>query len=82
MFKKHIIHASQPTEQALTPTQVIKAYGVPTGVDVSKRTVCVLELGGAVSTLDLFLFCKKNGYKTPQLSTVFVDGTTQTNSFD
>lgn len=68
------------TAKALLPHQVAKAYNFPENVDVSKRTVAVLELGGAYKDSDVFAYCERNGYKKPQLSSIMVDGMTMQSS--
>lgn len=62
------------TEAGLTPMQVGKAYNIPTGLDLSKRTVAILELGGAYNILDIILYCTRYGIKKPKLTSKFVDG--------
>jgi kumamolisin len=62
------------TATALTPLRVAKAYNFPQGVDVSKRTVAILELGGAFNLSDVVAYCNRYGFKVPRITTVFVDG--------
>jgi kumamolisin len=68
------------TATALTPDKVAKAYSFPVGVDLTKRTVAILELGGLFNLSDVVAYCNKYGFKVPQITTVLVDGAAQSSS--
>lgn len=62
------------TQSGLTPMQVAKAYSIPVGVDVSKRTVAIIELDGAFNLKDIARYCTQNSIKMGKISAVFCDG--------
>jgi kumamolisin len=72
-FNSHKVRCPR-TETALTPAQVAQAYSFPEGVDISGRSITILELGGAFQLSDIAAYCKRYGYVMPQIMTVSVDG--------
>ncbi len=75
MHKVHKTHNPRPNVQtALTPMQVAKAYNFPLVDIVKKRTVAILELGGAFKLSDIASYCKSNNIAMPQITVISVDG--------
>lgn len=68
------VFAPHATAQGLYPDQVAKCMSVPTGVDLTKRTVAILEFGGLLNLQDVATYCASRGYKVPQITTVLLDG--------
>lgn len=65
---------------ALTVMQVMKAMNFPQGVDVSKCSLAILELGGAYDLKDVAAFCAKYKLTPPILTNYFVDGALESSS--
>jgi len=61
-------------QQSYDPTQVARAYDFPTGVTGSGQSIAILELGGGFSAADLDTFFKNLQLPTPQVTTIGVDG--------
>jgi kumamolisin len=69
---------SPRTPEALLPSQVAAAYGFPTDLDLSSRSVAIVELGGAFQLSDVIAYCKRFNFKVPQISTYVLPGATET----
>lgn len=80
MFKCHKTFAPHLTDTSLYPDQVAFACGVPAEVDVSGRTVGILELGGLVDLNDVAKYCASRKYKMPQITIKLVDSATEVDS--
>lgn len=68
------------TTTSLLPHQVSTAYNFPTGLDLSKRSIAILELGGAFQIKDVIDYCNQHGYKVPTVTTLFVGNATALSS--
>lgn len=77
-LRKHISRFtakdSQSSPAALSPVQVAKAYNFPKGINLSKRSVAVIELGGGYFAEDIYQYCDKLGVARPQMHFYGVDG--------
>jgi len=79
--KPHL-RASAAAAQSYTPPQVAAAYSFPTGVNGAGQTAAILELGGGYSQTDLDNYFKSLGLTTPSVSSVSVDGGTNSPGTD
>src|SRR5215469_13201096 len=71
--KPHVrFHAAQP-DGSVTPVQVGKLYGFPSG-NGTGQTIGIIELGGGYKTADLTTYFKGLGLKSPAVKSVSVDG--------
>jgi kumamolisin len=70
--------ASDAAAQALsyTPVQVAQLYSFPTGVTGSGQTIGIIELGGGYKTADITNYFKSLGITAPKVTSVSVDGGT------
>jgi len=66
----------------LTPPQVAALYGFPTTPNAAGQTIAILEFGGGYKTSDVQLFCTNVGAAMPALSSVSVDGVSNTPGTD
>jgi kumamolisin len=67
---------------SFTPPQLAAAYAFPTGVDGSGETIALIELGGGYADSDLATFFGNLGVPVPAVSSVGVDGTTNSPTGD
>ena len=65
-----------------TPLQVAKAYDFPSGATGAGETVALIELGGGYVQSDLDTYFSSLGVASPQVTTVGVDGATNTPAGD
>jgi kumamolisin len=79
--KKPGVHA-QAADVSYSPLQVAEAYGFPTGATGSGQCIGVIELGGGYGTSDLDSFFKNLGISTPKVTSVSVDGGTNSPTGD
>jgi kumamolisin len=63
---------------AYTAPQIAQAYDFPTGVDGTGQTIALIELGGGYNTSDLTTYFGNLGLQVPTVSSVSVDGGTNT----
>jgi kumamolisin len=63
-----------------TPPQVAALYRFPTGVDVSGQAIGLIELGGGYRQSDIDSYFSGLGMATPRVSSVSVDGGTNSPS--
>ncbi len=66
----------QPT--TFTPPQIAQIYGFPTGVNGAGQTIGIIELGGGYTPSDLTTYFGNLGITQPNITTVSVDGGTNT----
>ncbi len=59
-----------------TPLQVAQLYGFPAGATATGQTIGILELGGGYRTADITAYFKALGQPVPKVTTVSVDGGT------
>lgn len=64
-----------------TPTQLGQVYSIPPG-DGSGQCIALIELGGGYSDADLQAYFQQLGVKAPQVSSVSVDGATNSPTGD
>ena len=57
-----------------TPTQIATLYDFPTNLDGSGQSIAIIELGGGFNTADLTTFFSNLGISTPEVTSVSVDG--------
>ena len=71
-------HLSMPSQTAkpLTPPQVATLYNFPSPFDAAGQTIGLLEFGGGYAMADIEPFFKKLKLATPTLTSVGVDGAT------
>ena len=65
-----------------SPVQVAKAYGFPSGATGAGQCIAIIELGGGYNTSDLNSFFGNLGIATPSVTTVSVDGATNSPTGD
>lgn len=65
-----------------TAPQVAGLYDYPASLDGTGQTVGILELGGGYSPTDIQTYCSSLGIATPSVSSVSVDGATNSPSGD
>ncbi len=75
--KKHKKHAGGGSSAHL-PNTLATYYDFPTGVTGSGQTIALIELGGGYETADITAAFKAMGLKAPAVSSVGVDGGTNT----
>lgn len=80
--KPHMRRKKTPAPGAFTPPQLAKLYNFPAGADGSGETVAIIELGGGYKTSDLTTYFKNLGIKAPSVTSVSVDGGTNTPGSD
>lgn len=74
------LRKARPTQQAqaaavsYSPVQVAQAYDFPASVDGSGQCIGIIELGGGYDTADLNTFFGNLGITPPQVTSVSVDG--------
>lgn len=61
-----------------TPLQVETAYAFPPGTDGTGQTIGLLEFGGGFRTQDLQTFFQGAGLPTPRITSISVDGASNT----
>lgn len=72
----HKEFAPHLTDTALLPSQVSNCYGFPTGLNLSKRSIAIIEMGGAFQMKDVINYCNLHNFKVPTITSVFIDGAT------
>jgi kumamolisin len=80
--KKPEGHAAQAAAVSYSPVQVAEAYDFPTGVNGAGQCIAVIELGGGYSTSDLDSFFSNLGITPPNVTSVSVDGATNSPTGD
>jgi kumamolisin len=60
--------------QGYDPTRVAQAYQFPVGVDGSRESIAIIELGGGFNLADLNAFFGNLQLPTPQVTAIGVDG--------
>jgi kumamolisin len=73
---------AQAEPVSYSPLQVAQAYSFPTGVNGAGQIIAVIELGGGYNTSDLDSFFSSLGISTPTVTSVSVDGATNSPSGD
>jgi kumamolisin len=79
--RTHLRRSSRPaaaTATSYTPPQVATAYQFPTDVNGSGQTIALIELGGGYVTSDLITYFGNLNLPVPAVSSVSVDGATNT----
>jgi kumamolisin len=71
-----------PSDVAYSPPTVAEAYSYPAGTDGSGETIALLELGGGFTASDLTNFFGHLDLPTPSVTTVSVDGATNSPTGD
>ena len=64
--------------QALTPLAVAQLYGFPPNLNGSGQTIAIIELDGGFLQSDLSTYFQSLGLPVPSVSTVLLDGQTNT----
>ena len=59
-----------------TPVQIAQLYGFPAGATATGQTIGIIELGGGYRTSDISTYFKGLGLQVPSVTTVSVDGGT------
>jgi kumamolisin len=62
------------TNSQFTPTQIAKLYNFPANLDGSGQSIAIIELGGGFNTADLTTYFSNLGISTPDVTSVSVDG--------
>ena len=73
---------AQAAAVSYSPVQVAKAYGFPSGATGAGQCIAIIELGGGYNTSDLNSFFGNLGIATPSVTTVSVDGATNSPTGD
>jgi kumamolisin len=73
-LKKNSVSAAQAAATSYSPVQVAEAYSFPTSVNGAGQCIAVIELGGGYNTSDLNTFFGNLGITPPQVTSVSVDG--------
>jgi kumamolisin len=73
-------HAAKSAVVSYSPVQVAQLYNFPTTVTGAGQTIGILELGGGYQTSDLATYFPSIGLTTPNVTSVFVDGGTNSPS--
>lgn len=68
--------ANPPT--SFTPPQIARAYNFPTGGDGTGQTIALIELGGGYTAADITSYFGNLGITPPDVSSVGVDGGSNT----
>jgi kumamolisin len=76
----HVAH--QAAAVSYSPVQVAEAYSFPTGESGTGQCIAIIELGGGYNTSDLDTFFSNLGVATPSVTSVSVDGATNSPSGD
>lgn len=73
-----IVPSASPaaTPGTFTPPQMAALYNFPTNADGSGQTIAIIELGGGYNASDLTTFFQGVGINEPSVTTVSVDGGT------
>jgi kumamolisin len=74
--------AAQAAPVAFSPLQVAQAYSFPTGLAGTGQCIAVIELGGGYNTQDLDSFFANLGVSAPTVTSVSVDGATNSPTGD
>jgi kumamolisin len=74
--KKKPSSPNQAAAVSYSPVQVMEAYNYPTGVTGAGQCIAVVELGGGYNTSDLNSFFQNLGITPPKVTSVSVDGAT------
>ena len=74
--KPHFLAASA----SYTPVQVAQLYQFPSGASAAGQTIGIIELGGGYKSADLTAYFKTLGQKAPTVTSVSVDGGTNSPS--
>ena len=75
-FRQRIRPLAAAAAPSYTPPQVAAAYDFPSGATGSGQTVAIIELGGGYTTSDLDTYFSQLGSATPNITSVSVDGAT------
>ncbi len=73
---------AQAASASYNATQVAQAYDFPAGTTGSGQTIGILELSGGYSSSDLATYFRNLGIKTPTVTSVSVDGATNSPTGD
>jgi kumamolisin len=76
--KPHMRRMNARLPGSFTPTQLATLYNFPTGATGAGETIAIIELGGGYNTTDLNTYFKNLGIKAPSVTSVSVDGATNT----
>lgn len=76
--KPHMRRKKVQVPGSFTPPQLAKLYNFPTGATGAGETIAIIELGGGYKTNDLTTYFKNIGVKAPSVTSVSVDGGTNT----
>lgn len=67
---------ANPSPQGYPPTEVAQLYDFPAGLDGSGQCIALIELGGGYNDQDLTTYFQQLGVTKPTVSSVSVDGGT------
>ena len=73
-LKKNSVSAAQVAATSYSPVQVAEAYSFPTSVNGAGQCIAVIELGGGYNINDLNTFFGNLGITPAQVTSVSVDG--------
>ncbi len=77
-FRWHAARPAAAAATAFTPIQIARAYNFPTGVDGRGQTIALIELGGGYTPSDLSTYFANLGVTAPVVTSVGVDGASNT----
>jgi kumamolisin len=80
--KKNPDIRAQAAAVSYSPLQVAQAYAFPSGATGTGQCIAVIELGGGYNTADLTSFFGNLGIQAPKVTSVSVDGATNSPSGD
>lgn len=72
--KNKVGAAAQTVASSYSPVQVSEAYSFPTSANGAGQCIAVIELGGGYNTSDLNTFFSNLGITPPQVTSLSVDG--------
>jgi kumamolisin len=78
--RKHIQAAAAAANTQFTPTQIADLYDFPANLDGTGECIGIVELGGGFKTADLKAYFSSLGLPTPTVTSVSVDGASNTPS--
>jgi kumamolisin len=81
-LRKKNVSPNQAAAVSYSPVQVAEAYKFPTGVTGQGQCIAVVELGGGYNTSDLNSFFQNLGIASPTVTSVSVDGATNSPTGD
>jgi kumamolisin len=73
-----VMSTTPGSAQTFTPSQVAALYSFPTALNGFGETIAILELGGGYAESDLNTFFQNLGLTAPSVTSVSVDGVTNT----